>query len=61
MDYGTVFEMVNTGSGYSAPAMLANLNGGHPFTGLIIDAAGDLFGTTRGGGAYATTAQCSSS
>ena len=44
-----MFELVKTGSGYSAPVTLASFsgnNGAYPQGGLIIDAAGDLFGTT---------------
>jgi uncharacterized repeat protein (TIGR03803 family) len=52
---GTVFEIAKTGSGYAnAPATLASFNGtngGSPDSGLIADAAGDLFGTTQYGGA----------
>ena len=53
---GTVFEIVNTGAGYaSAPTTLVILNAtvteASPYGGLIADAAGDLFGTTAGGGA----------
>jgi uncharacterized repeat protein (TIGR03803 family) len=52
--YGTVFEIARTSAGYSAPITLAsfnNTNGAYPFAGLISDAAGNLFGTTSGGGA----------
>ena len=52
---GTVFEIVKTASGYaSTPTVLANFDtthGAQPQAGLTIDAAGDLFGTTFGGGA----------
>lgn len=51
---GTVFEIAKTSSGYaSAPTTLANFNatdGQTPQAGLMIDAAGDLFGTTEFGG-----------
>ncbi len=52
--YGTVFELVKSGSGYSAPVTLVaflGTNGAYPRAGLISDAAGDLFGTTESGGA----------
>lgn len=53
---GTVFEIVKTASGYTAaPVVLASFNdsdGAHPSSGLIIDANGDLFGTTNSGGAF---------
>ncbi len=51
---GTVFEIAKTASGYaSAPQTLVNFNGVNgfiPWSGLIADANGDLFGTTDGGG-----------
>jgi uncharacterized repeat protein (TIGR03803 family) len=53
-DEGTVFE-IKAGSG--AVTILATFNdtyGGRPFAGLIADAAGNLYGTTVGGGAYGT-------
>jgi uncharacterized repeat protein (TIGR03803 family) len=49
-----VFELVNHGGGNYTPTTLLSFNGangGYPLSGLIADAAGDLFGTTRGGGA----------
>ena len=53
--YGTVFEMVKSGLSYSAPVTLASFDGDDgAYTwaaGLIMDAAGDLFGTTADGGA----------
>jgi T5SS/PEP-CTERM-associated repeat protein len=52
---GTVFEIVKTASSYaSAPTVLVNFNGTdgqRPDSGLLLDAAGDLFGTTVLGGA----------
>ena len=51
---GTVFEIVDTNGTYaSAPATLVNFDGMDgiaPRGNLIADAAGDLFGTTIGGG-----------
>ncbi len=51
-----MFEIAKTRDGYaSAPTVLASFdgaNGAYPIAGLITDAAGDLFGTTDGGGAY---------
>jgi len=50
---GAVFEISKTGTGYaSTPTVLASFNstdGSRP-NGLVADAAGDLFGTTQGGG-----------
>jgi uncharacterized repeat protein (TIGR03803 family) len=52
---GTVFEIAKTGSSYaSTPTTLVSFNGSNganPNAGLIIDVAGNLFGTTSGGGA----------
>ncbi len=56
---GTVFELKNTGSlaapiYSSTPITLVSFNetdGDDPQAGLIVDANGDLFGTTAGGGA----------
>ena len=60
--YGTVFEMVKSGLSYSAPVTLASFdgdNGAYTWAAsLIMDAAGDLFGTTADGGANGS-AQCS--
>ncbi len=51
---GKVFEIAKTGTGYaSTPTTLATLPAYTlPIGPLIADAAGDLFGTTAGGGAY---------
>ena len=50
-----MFEIAKTASGYaSTPTTLVSFNGSRrriPEAGLIADAAGDLFGTTSGGGA----------
>ena len=54
---GTVFEIANTGgfgSYASTPTTLVSFNGSdgaQPFGGVIMDTAGDLFGTTAAGGA----------
>src|SRR5271165_4992035 len=52
---GTVFEIANTSTGYASfPTTLVSFNGtdgANPWAGLIADAAGNLFGTTEGGGA----------
>ncbi|MGH7045365.1 MAG: choice-of-anchor tandem repeat GloVer-containing protein [Stellaceae bacterium] len=51
---GTVFEIVNTANGYATtPALLAAFHGpdgSAPEGGLILDANGNLFGTTTAGG-----------
>ena len=52
--YGTVFELVNTGSGYTENVLYSfsgGSDGRNPVADLIADANGDLFGTTNGGGA----------
>ena len=47
-----MFEIAKTATGYaSTPTVLVNFDGthgGYPYSGLIADAAGDLFGTTSG-------------
>src|SRR6185437_2631955 len=53
---GTVFELVNTVTGYaSTPITLVAFdgtgNGANPADTLIADTNGDLFGTTQNGGA----------
>lgn len=57
---GTVFEIVNTPTGYSnTPVTLASFyfgNGAYPNKGLVMDANGDLFGTTAGFSNYPGTA-----
>jgi len=54
-DAGTVFEIAKTDGGYaSAPKILVSFDdhdGKYPQGSLIVDAAGDLFGTTGDGGA----------
>jgi uncharacterized repeat protein (TIGR03803 family) len=50
---GTVFELVNTGTGYTQQtlASFSGANGASPMGTLLADANGDLFGTTQSGGA----------
>jgi len=51
--FGTVFELVNTSGTYSEKVLYSFTNspdGAYPYAGLIMDAAGDLFGTTPNGG-----------
>ena len=54
LNYGTVFEIAKTATGYaSTPTTLASFNvnnGDAPEVSLVADTAGDLFGTTSGGG-----------
>jgi uncharacterized repeat protein (TIGR03803 family) len=51
--YGTVFELAQSGSGY-VETTLYTFKGGKdgiaPYGALVLDASGDLFGITRGGG-----------
>jgi len=53
---GTVFEIVKTASGYATtPTILVTFNGtngAYPYSSLLADANGNLFGTTNAGGAY---------
>ena len=55
--YGTVFELTPTSHGPWAEAvlhsfMLNDLDGSEPDTDVILDSAGNLYGTTPNGGAY---------
>jgi uncharacterized repeat protein (TIGR03803 family) len=55
--FGTVFELIPTTGGIWTESILHSFNYGNtdgyePYAGLIFDAAGDLYGTTSGGGAY---------
>jgi uncharacterized repeat protein (TIGR03803 family) len=56
--YGTVFELTPAGSGGWTEAVLHNFNefgngdGYYPLAALILDAAGNLYGTTSVGGTY---------
>jgi uncharacterized repeat protein (TIGR03803 family) len=50
-NYGTVFELTAKTSTVSALVAFNGINGATPLAGLIMDAAGDLFGTTSSGGA----------
>ncbi len=55
-NYGTVFELTPAGGGGWTEKVLYSFNnrdgGGYPAAGLIFDAAGNLYGTTAGGGTY---------
>jgi uncharacterized repeat protein (TIGR03803 family) len=52
---GTVFELVNSSGTYTEEVLYsftgANGDGAHPYAGLIMDSAGNLYGTTVVGGA----------
>ena len=54
---GTVFELTPAGGGVWTETVLHNFNdngtdGAYPYAGLIFDGAGNLYGTTDGGGTY---------
>ena len=60
-DAGVVYEIPKTAGGYGAEAVLAsfaasgvNATGSNPVGDLLVDSAGDLFGTTSSGGANDT-------
>jgi uncharacterized repeat protein (TIGR03803 family) len=48
---GTVF-VLDTYGNYTVLHSFAGDDGANPFCGLVMDAAGNLYGTTRGGGSY---------
>lgn len=54
--YGNAYEVANSTSGYATtPTTLASFDGNtdyYPFSNLLIDSAGNLFGTTEYGGVY---------
>ena len=49
---GTVYELMPSGSGYTESVIynFSGLDGRHPFSGVIFDQAGSLYGTTYDGG-----------
>jgi uncharacterized repeat protein (TIGR03803 family) len=52
---GTVFELVHGNNGTWTEKILHSFDltdGGGPFAGVVFDSAGNLYGTTGGGGAY---------
>jgi uncharacterized repeat protein (TIGR03803 family) len=52
---GTVFELSPSGSGWSESVLYSfggGSDGANPYSGLLFDARGNLYGTTYGGGAY---------
>ncbi len=61
---GTVFELTPNGSGGWTETVLhsfsSGIDGANPYAGLILDRAGNLYGTTLDGGAISTV-RCSRS
>jgi uncharacterized repeat protein (TIGR03803 family) len=50
--WGTVFEITAAGNYSTLYRFTGGLDGGRPQTGLHIDTAGNLYGTTKAGGAF---------
>jgi uncharacterized repeat protein (TIGR03803 family) len=50
--YGVVFSMSNTGVETVLHNFVGGSDGANPYSGLIIDKSGNLYGTTTAGGAY---------
>jgi uncharacterized repeat protein (TIGR03803 family) len=49
---GTAFKLDTTGKETVLHSFTGGADGGQPFAGLVRDAAGNLYGTTAGGGAF---------
>ena len=47
---GTLFKVDTTGVETVLRSLAYSTDGGYPYAGLIVDTAGDLYGTTSGGG-----------
>ncbi len=50
--YGEVFSLPVAGGAIATLASFNGINGGFPDSGLIVDNAGNMYGTASGGGAY---------
>jgi uncharacterized repeat protein (TIGR03803 family) len=55
-NYGTIYELANSGGTWTQTVLYSflgasNSDGANPFSGLVMDAAGNLYGTTQNGGA----------
>jgi uncharacterized repeat protein (TIGR03803 family) len=51
-NYGTVFELDSSGNETVLYSFTGLLDGASPYAGLVLDSAGNLYGTTSGGGAF---------
>jgi len=49
--YGTVFKLDTAGKETVLYSFTGGADGGYPYAGLVLDAQGNLYGTTYGGGA----------
>jgi uncharacterized repeat protein (TIGR03803 family) len=49
---GTVFELTRSAGGWTEQILYSFAGGSYPASGLIFDNAGNLYGTTNGGGTY---------
>jgi len=51
-NFGTVFMLDSAGKGRLIYSFTGGSDGGHPYAGLLRDSAGNLYGTTKYGGAF---------
>jgi len=51
-NYGTVFELDSTGTETVLYSFTGLLDGAYPYAGVVLDSAGNLYGTTNAGGAF---------
>ncbi len=53
LDFGTVFKLDSSGNETVLHSFTGYADGSRPFAGVVLDGAGNLYGTTQAGGAFA--------